>query len=74
MRRSASPNNRDFKWLLSSLFGLGGAGAIAANAIDAKRGLALYFIGLFVGLAPVLATIVFAFVGLVVYVMWQIFN
>ena len=69
-RPAPPPKKSDFKWFLTSLFGLGTAGAVAANLLDGKRGIALYFIGLFLGLFPSIAVIVLALIGLV----WLLFN
>lgn len=60
----------DLKWFLTSLFGSGGAGAVAASLLDGKRGIALYFIGLFLGLVPAITVVVLALIGLV----WLVFN
>ena len=43
---------------------------MAANLLDGKRGIALYFIGLFLGLAPSIGVIVLALIGLI----WLVFN
>ncbi len=51
------PRKGDLKWFLTSLFGLGGAGAVAAAYLSGKLGVGLYFIGLFLGFAPVLAVL-----------------
>jgi hypothetical protein len=69
-RPAPPPKKSDFKWLLTSLFGFGAAGVVAASLLDGKRGIALYFIGLFLGLVPSIGVIVLALIGLV----WLVFN
>jgi hypothetical protein len=64
-RPAPPPKKSDFKWFLTSLFGFGASGVVAANLLDGKRGIALYFIGLFLGLVPSIAVIVLALIGLV---------
>jgi len=53
------PRRADFKWFLTSLFGTGGAASVAASYLGGRPGVGLYFIGLFLGFAPILVGLLF---------------
>lgn len=73
-RSAPPPKKNDLTWFLASLFGSGASGVVVASLLDGKRGIALYFIGLFLSLFPSIAVIVVALIVVVVAVVWNTFN